>query len=180
MTLWTPVILHDNYRVPQKKLSFSKSGFGKYRCILTEIQSKLFDKSKNESSPHYFLAGRCQCIWRLIGFGHIKSTYDPLLVMITCGRLWTPIVICTWAEFTLLMMPNIENFLGNAHISNCIQSANPCSRKLGGKFCQLLGQEVLVAPSLVELHCQEDSLMQIRLQNQYHAARKTAKILTVL
>ena len=66
---------------------------------------------------------RHQYIYHHMGFGHIKSTYNPVLVLITGGRLWTPTVSCNWAEITLLMRPNREILL--VHISNCIQSWNP-------------------------------------------------------
>ena len=66
---------------------------------------------------------RRQYICHHMGFGHIKSTYNPVNVLITGGRLWTPTVSCNWAEITLLMRPNREILL--VHISNCIQSWNP-------------------------------------------------------
>ena len=74
----------------------------------------------------------------------------------------------TWdahCEFTLLIVPRRENFLC---INLIYKSGNPLSKKLGSKNCQQLGQEVLGDPSLMELHCQEDSLMSIRLQPGGH------------
>ena len=73
-----------------------------------------------------------------MGFGHKKSTQNPLLVLITCGRLWT-----AHCEFTLLMVQSRENFLC---INLIYKSGNPRS-----KNCQQLGQKVLGDPSLMEL-----------------------------
>ena len=108
---------------------------------------------------------RLPYIFHLMGFGHIKSTYDPLLVMITCGRLWTPIVICTWAEFTLLMMPNREQLL--VHNSDFIQSQiwEPSQQKSGQQKIPAAGAGSPGALSLMELHFQENSLKSIKLQH---------------
>ena len=129
------------YRV-SKKMSLSKPGCGKYCCSLTEIQLKLFDRSKNELSQHCHLAKLMSIYLSSYGLQSQKSTVNPLLVLISCGRLSTPTVSFTWAEFTSLMVPSRENFV-------CISLITFSLRTLAagifvGKKYQQLGQEVQV------------------------------------